>query len=60
MSLTARGARWFTRVMWIGIVANLALALPTLVAPAHAGVQPACRRRSAAVAPVRGACCSFS
>jgi hypothetical protein len=26
-------ARWFTRTTWIGIVANLALAVPTLVAP---------------------------
>ena len=31
--MTQRGARWFTRVMWVGIVANLALALPTLLAP---------------------------
>jgi hypothetical protein len=28
---TAR--RWFRRVVWIGIVANLALAIPTLFAP---------------------------
>ena len=28
-------ARWFRRVVWIGIVANLALALPTLAAPAQ-------------------------
>jgi len=27
--------RWFKRVLWIGIVANIALALPTLVAPAR-------------------------
>lgn len=26
--------RWFKRVLWIGIVANLALAIPTLLAPA--------------------------
>lgn len=26
--------RWFRRVMWIGIAANVALALPTLAAPA--------------------------
>lgn len=26
-------ARWFTRVVWVGIVANLALAVPTLLAP---------------------------
>ena len=26
-------ARWFTRIIWIGIVANLALAVPTLVLP---------------------------
>lgn len=25
--------RWFTRVLWLGIVANLALAIPTLLAP---------------------------
>jgi hypothetical protein len=28
-------ARWFTRVVWLGIVANLALAVPTLFAPAR-------------------------
>jgi hypothetical protein len=27
--------RWFRRVMWLGIAANLALALPTLAAPAQ-------------------------
>lgn len=27
-------ARWFRRIVWVGIVANLALALPTLAAPA--------------------------
>ena len=26
-------ARWFSRVVWLGIVCNLALAIPTLVAP---------------------------
>jgi hypothetical protein len=26
--------RWFRRVLWLGIVANLALAVPTLLAPA--------------------------
>jgi hypothetical protein len=40
-----RAAVWFGRVMWLGIVANLSLALPTLVAPdrmmAFAGVPPA-------------------
>jgi len=25
--------RWFRRVMWLGIVANMALAVPTLLAP---------------------------
>src|SRR6185503_8232175 len=25
--------RWFKRVMWLGILANLALALPTIAAP---------------------------
>ena len=38
-------ARWFKRVMWIGIVANLALAIPTLLAPermmALTGLPPA-------------------
>lgn len=28
-------ARWFRRVIWIGIIANLGLALPTLLAPAQ-------------------------
>lgn len=28
-------ARWFTRVVWVGIVANGALAIPTLLAPAR-------------------------
>jgi hypothetical protein len=27
--------RWFRRVVWIGIIANLAVALPTLAAPAQ-------------------------
>jgi hypothetical protein len=36
MSMNAESARtWFMRVMWIGIVANLALAIPTLAAPAR-------------------------
>src|ERR1041384_14572 len=26
--------RWFRRVMWIGIIANLALAIPTMLVPA--------------------------
>jgi hypothetical protein len=26
--------RWFRRIMWVGIFANIALALPTLAAPA--------------------------
>jgi hypothetical protein len=26
-------ARWFQRIVWVGIVANLALAIPTLLAP---------------------------
>jgi len=29
----SRSARWFTRVTWVGIAANLALSTPTLVAP---------------------------
>ena len=28
-------ARWFSRVVWLGITANLALALPTLLMPAR-------------------------
>jgi hypothetical protein len=36
MSMTAENARmWFLRVMWIGILANFALAIPTIVAPAR-------------------------
>ena len=36
MALTSGGAlRWFSRVVWVGIAANLALAIPTLVAPAQ-------------------------
>jgi hypothetical protein len=36
MSVQITGAaRWFTRVVSIGIVANLALAVPTLLAPAR-------------------------
>ena len=27
--------RWFRRVLWVGILANLALAVPTLIAPAE-------------------------
>jgi hypothetical protein len=38
-------ARWFQRIVWLGIVANFALALPTLLAPEMtmrlAGVPPA-------------------
>jgi hypothetical protein len=30
---TANALRWFKRVVWIGIAANVALAVPTLVAP---------------------------
>jgi hypothetical protein len=29
----AAAVRWFKRVLWIGIAANLALAIPTLLAP---------------------------
>ena len=31
---TAAG-RWFRRVLWVGILGNLALSIPTLVAPAR-------------------------
>jgi hypothetical protein len=33
---TIRGTnlgRWFMRIIWIGVVANLALAIPTMIAP---------------------------
>ena len=34
--MTAETARrWFRRVVWLGIVANLALGIPTLLAPAR-------------------------
>ncbi len=33
ISATASG-RWFRRVLWIGIVANIALAIPTMADPA--------------------------
>ena len=40
-----RAGRWFSRVVWLGIACNLALALPTLVAPqqtmALTGMPPA-------------------
>ena len=36
MALDSGGAaRWFSRVVWLGIAANLALALPTLLMPAR-------------------------
>jgi hypothetical protein len=42
---TASALRWFKRVLWIGIAANVALAVPTLVATerliAFAGLPPA-------------------
>ncbi|MGC4081503.1 MAG: hypothetical protein QM736_05140 [Vicinamibacterales bacterium] len=31
----AAASRWFSRVVWLGIAANLALALPTLLMPAR-------------------------
>lgn len=31
----AAASRWFRRVVWAGIIANLGLALPTLLAPAQ-------------------------
>jgi hypothetical protein len=34
MANQTTAGRWFRRVMWVGIAANLALALPTLAAPA--------------------------
>jgi hypothetical protein len=41
----SQSARWFTRVTWVGIAANLALATPTLLVPermlALTGLPPA-------------------
>jgi hypothetical protein len=34
MANNTTAGRWFRRVVWIGIFANLALALPTMAAPA--------------------------
>ena len=33
--LSGAAVRWFSRVVWIGIAANLALAVPTLLMPAQ-------------------------
>jgi len=33
MIRSTTAGRWFTRVMWVGIAANLLLALPTIAAP---------------------------
>jgi hypothetical protein len=33
MTSNNAAGRWFQRVIWLGIVSNLALAVPTLVAP---------------------------
>jgi hypothetical protein len=35
MANDTTAGRWFRRVMWLGIVANFVLALPTLAAPAQ-------------------------
>ena len=35
MSPRGGAARWFSRVVWLGIAANLALAVPTLMRPAQ-------------------------
>jgi hypothetical protein len=35
MANNTTAGRWFRRVVWIGIFANLALALPTMAAPAQ-------------------------
>ncbi|HEV3056619.1 MAG TPA: hypothetical protein VGY48_00165 [Vicinamibacterales bacterium] len=32
---TLTAGRWFKRVLWIGILANLALAVPALLAPSQ-------------------------
>jgi hypothetical protein len=34
LNLQAAG-RWFKRVLWVGIIANLALAVPTMIVPAR-------------------------
>jgi hypothetical protein len=43
--MSTNALQWFKRVLWIGIVANFALAVPTLIAPARvmafAGLPPA-------------------
>jgi len=33
MNTQPKSATWFRRVVWLGIVANLALAIPTLIVP---------------------------
>ena len=33
MTSSNTAGRWFQRVIWLGIVSNLALAVPTLIAP---------------------------
>ena len=35
MANDTTAGRWFRRVMWVGIFANLALALPTIAAPSQ-------------------------
>jgi hypothetical protein len=35
MMSTDTARRWFRRVVWLGIIANLALGVPTLLAPAR-------------------------
>ena len=48
MSRTIRNAplAWFQRVLWLGIAANLALAVPTLLMPERMlAARRRCRRR---------------
>ena len=53
MTCAARPRCWFGRVVWLGILANLALAIPTLLVPerlmAMANLPPAIAADVAAV-----------
>ena len=49
---------WFGRVVWLGIVANLALAIPTLLVPERliAMLEPAAGDAAAVAAICRAGC----
>jgi hypothetical protein len=50
--------RWLRRVIWLGIFANLALALPTIAAPRHDDRHDGISDRDAgALARASPACC---